>query len=189
MQRALVAAAALTWLLGCGACERKSAAPAPVAAEADLAEILTEAEAKAAQREADRPACSGRVTLYTGSIEVDSTEHQHTVERGGDSVAAPIDGLDTVVSTAPELRFTLDYPFERPFAGTVKGPLTLRRIIDAVRAGFRKMYEGAAQRDIPGMYNKDVRGRYGRAFHVISDLVIESIELCGDGSLEIGIGS
>ncbi|MBI4934256.1 MAG: hypothetical protein HY828_10285 [Actinobacteria bacterium] len=189
MHRALVATAALAALLGCGACERKPSAPAPVASRADLSDVITQAEAQAAQREAERPPCSGKVTLYSGSIAVDSKEHQHAVERDGDYVEAPIDGLDKVVSTAPELRFTLEYPFEKPFSGRVKGPVTLRRIIDAVRAGFRQMYEGATQRDIPGLYNKDVRGPYGRAFHAIDDLVIEHLELCDDGSLEIGIGS
>lgn len=67
--------------------------------------------------------------------------------------------------------------------------MTLRRIIDAIRAGFRKMYEGAEVRDIPGMMNKDVRGAYGNAFHVIGDLVVESIELCDGDRLEISIGS
>jgi hypothetical protein len=93
------------------------------------------------------------------------------------------------VSSAPELRFTLDYPFEKPFTGTVTGALTLRRIIDAVRAGFRTMYQGTTEREIPGMANKDVRGAYGKAFHVIGDLVIEEIQLCDGKTLEIGIGS
>jgi hypothetical protein len=51
------------------------------------------------------------------------------------------------------------------------------------------MYEGTTQRDIPKMVNKDVTGPYGRAFHVIRDLVIESIDLCDDTWLDISIGS
>jgi hypothetical protein len=43
----------------------------------------------------------------------------------------------------------------------VSGRITLRAIIDAVRAGFRTMYEGTTQRDIPGMENKDVNGPAG----------------------------
>jgi len=40
------------------------------------------------------------------------------------------------------------------------------------------------------MYNKDVSGPYGRAFHAIGDLVIEGIDLCeADGALDIAIGS
>ena len=113
----------------------------------------------------------------------------HPVARGEDLVDEPIEGLDRVISTSARVRFTLDYPFEKPFAGVVAGKLTLRRTVDAIRAGFREMYEGSTQRDIPGMHNKDVTGRYGRAFHAIGDLVIERIELCADDSLSIFIGS
>lgn len=100
-----------------------------------------------------------------------------------------IPDLDRVISTAPRIEFTLDYPFEKPFTGSITGDITLRRIIDAVRSGFRHMYEGTTQRDIPNMYNKDVNGPYGRAFHVIGDLVIERIDLCDGGRLDILIGS
>jgi hypothetical protein len=96
---------------------------------------------------------------------------------------------ENVISPAKSVRFTLDYPFERPFTGVVTGEITLRRTIDAIRAGFRKMYEGSTQRDMPGVANKDVTGTYGQAFHVIDDLVIETIELCADDSLSIFIGS
>lgn len=74
---------------------------------------------------------------------------------------------------------------EKPFAGKI----TLRAVIDAIRAGFREMYEGAKVGDIPGMMNKDVNGAYGNAFHDIGDLVIEGIDLCDGDVLEISIGS
>jgi hypothetical protein len=112
-----------------------------------------------------------------------------SVERGSDFVDETIPNLDRVISKAPKLDFTLDYPFEKPFKGSVSSPLTLRRIIDAVRAGFRHMYEGTTQRDIPHMVNKDVSGAYGKAFHAITDLVIENIQICGGTRLDIGIGS
>jgi hypothetical protein len=51
------------------------------------------------------------------------------------------------------------------------------------------MYEGTTQRDIPNMSNKDVTGPYGRASHVIGDLVIEHIDLCDGRWLDISIGS
>ncbi|MEP6861941.1 MAG: nuclear transport factor 2 family protein [Deltaproteobacteria bacterium] len=54
---------------------------------------------------------------------------------------------------------------------------------------FVNMYEVTTQRDIQHLENKDVTGRYGQAFHVIGDLVIESIDLCDDRSLDISIGS
>ncbi|MGE3456887.1 MAG: hypothetical protein AB7O24_17380 [Kofleriaceae bacterium] len=127
--------------------------------------------------------------VYDGSIEVDSTDYLHPVQRGDDYVNEAISGLDRVVSKAQRVRFTLDYPFEKPFEGVVTGSITLQRTIDAIRAGLRKMYEGTTQRDIPQMHNKEVVGAYGRAFHVIGDLVIERIELCADDSLSIFIGS
>jgi hypothetical protein len=109
---------------------------------------------------------------------------------GADYVEEDIAGLDRVVSAAAQLRFSLDYPFDKSFQGTVTGRITFRNIIDAVRIGLRKMYEGTSQRDIPGIVNKDVTGPYGRAFHVIGDLVIERIEICNEnGTLEIAIGS
>lgn len=129
------------------------------------------------------------VTVYKGGVRVNASDFVHMVERAGSYAYEPIEGLDRAFTKSTIVRFTLDYPFERPYQGVVTGDVTLRRTIDAVRAGFREAYEGTEQRDIPGMENKDVNGSYGRAFHVIDDLVIESIELCGDGTLSIFIGS
>jgi hypothetical protein len=143
---------------------------------------------QAANRDAERP-CERPVAVYEGSIQVARSDYLHPVARGQDFVDEPIDGLDRVLSKSTRVRFTLDYPFERPFAGVVTGDISLRRTIDAIRAGFRTMYEGTTQRDIPGMHNKDVSGPYGRAFHVIDDLVIEGIDLCADDTFAITIGS
>jgi hypothetical protein len=133
--------------------------------------------------------CERPIRVYAGSIAVGGSDYVHPVPRGDDFVEVPIEGLDRVFTKSTRVEFTLDYPFERPFAGIVTGEITLRRTIDAVRAGFGEMYEGTTQRDIPGMENKDVTGRYGRAFHAIGDLVIEGIDLCGDDFLSITIGS
>lgn len=135
------------------------------------------------------PKCINPVSIYRGSITVDATDYVHRVKQGGNSVKQPIDGLDRAVSSSPRVRFWLDYPFEKPYAGTVEGKVTLRAVIDAIRAGFRKMYEGTTVRDIPKMANKNVTGAYGKAFHVIGDLVIESIDLCDGDMLAIDIGS
>jgi len=129
------------------------------------------------------------IAVYRVSIDAAASDYVHPVERGEDFVDEPIGGLDRIVSKASRVQCQLDYPFEKPFAGDVTGEITLRRTIDAIRAGFRKMYEGATQRDIPGMYNKDVAGPYGRSFHAIEDLAIERIDLCGDESFSISIGS
>jgi hypothetical protein len=101
----------------------------------------------------------------------------------------PIADLDRVVTKSTRVRFTLDYPFERPFAGVITGKITLRRTIDGIRAALRTMYEGSTQRDLPELENKEVTGPYGKAFHVISDLIIEQIDLCADDTLSIYIGS
>ncbi|MCE9579711.1 MAG: hypothetical protein K8W52_41720 [Deltaproteobacteria bacterium] len=144
--------------------------------------LLQESEAAASQRDAARPACTNRVAIFDGSLDVGAADY-------ASPDGAMIAGLDDTVSKAPRLDFTLDYPFDKPFTGSVAGAITLRRIIDEVRGGFRHMYAGTSQRAVPGMYNKDVRGTYGRAFHVIGDLVIEHIDLCGDRWLELTIGS
>jgi hypothetical protein len=113
----------------------------------------------------------------------------HSVEHEGEYALAPIEKIDDVIPNVTKLKFTLDYPFEKPFTGEVSGKITLRKIIDAIRAGFRTMYAGAVEKPIPGMMNRDVRGKYGASFHAMSDLVIEGIELCEGGVLDISIGS
>jgi hypothetical protein len=133
--------------------------------------------------------CNDRVSIYKGSIDVDTPDYVQHVMRGDDVVEEVIAGLDHVVSKAPRIDFTLDYPFEKPFTGSVTGEITLRGVIDAVRSGFRHMYGGTTQRDIPNMENKSVTGPYGSAFHVIGDLVIERIDLCDGRWLELAIGS
>lgn len=199
MRRALLAVTMLC--VGFTACQKRAAEepppvmPSPVARApvvprpSEPAEQIQAAEQAAMQREAERPKCGHPITLYEGSISVDASDYLHPVPRGDEYVDVTIEGLDRAISAATRVSFTLDYPFEKPFGGVVTGKLTLRRVIDAIRAGFRKMYEGAAVRDIPGMMNKDVTGPYGNAFHVISDLVVERIELCDGDRLEISIGS
>src|SRR6266568_6923958 len=111
--------------------------------------------------------------IYEGSIKVDDLDYAHYVERDGDYVRVEIDGLDDIVTRAPRLRFTLDYPFEKPCEGTVVGDagVTLRQIIAAIRTCFRAMYRGAVHEPIPNLHNQRVDGDYGRAFHAIGDLV------------------
>jgi hypothetical protein len=196
MQRLLVASMAIVVVAGLAACRGKSrtrdASPAETTSAAqdtsDPSERIRRSEEAAAQRDSERR-CERPTTIYEGSIAVDSNEYVQSVERGDDFVDEPIDGLDRVVTKASQVRFTLDYPFERPFEGVVSGEITLRRTIDAIRAGFRQMYVGTTEREVPGMYNKDVTGPYGQAFHVIGDLVIEGIELCGDDRFVIVVGS
>lgn len=131
-------------------------------------------------------------TLYSGEIRVAADDHRHTVDVGDDDVDEEIPGLDVVVTRATMLTFTLDYPFERPYAGRVyaNGGITLRAVIDAVRKGFRAMYANTSAEDVPHLENKRVTGSYGTAMHVIDDLVIEAIVLDdGTRELDIGIGS
>ena len=156
--------------------------------EVDLSAEIRRAEQRAAERDAERT-CEPRTVVYEGSIAVNASDYVHPVERGVDFVDEPIEGLDRIVSKSPRVEFVLDYPFEKPFRGVITCEITLRRTIDSIRAGFRTMYEGTTQRDIPGMHNKDVTGPYGQAFHVIDDLVIEGIDLCGDAVFSISIGS
>jgi hypothetical protein len=187
MRRILLICTATLALL---ACEAKGARPSSQEAPSSIASTVARADADAAARARSRAPGASR-TIYSGTIYVSARDYTQTVKRGGDFVTAPVAGLDDVVTPEHELHFTLDYPFEKPYAGVVRSEsgITLRQIIDAVRASFRAMYQGASQRDIPGMFNKDVRGDYGRAFHVIDDLVIAEIALRDDGGLEIEIES
>jgi hypothetical protein len=187
--RTLVAVCSLS-LAACDACERKTqplAAPTPVAKVEPATEIL-KAEASAVKEDARRT-CAHPIALFDGSISVDAKGYQHGFMRGEEYVEEELGDLDRLVTKATRVHFTLDYPFEKPFTGEVTGKVTLRRIIDAIRAGFVEMYKSADVRDIPGMMNKDVKGPYGNAFHDIGDLVIEGIDLCDGDSLEISIGS
>jgi hypothetical protein len=190
MQPLLVATVTLATLLSCRArgTEPTSHESSVKATGADPSSEIQRSEQRATERAAEH-VCERPVRVYDGSIEVNSSDYVHPVAHGEDYVDEPIDGLDRVISKSRSVRFTLDYPFETPFAGVVTGEITLRRTIDAIRAGFRKMYEGSTQRDIPRLENKDVTGPYGRAFHAIGDLVIERIDLCADDSFSIFIGS
>lgn len=174
-------------------CEKRSApnnSATGVRGSAETIDVpsMIRAEEHAAERNADRT-CAQQVSVYQGSLPIKATDYVHTVAQGDDFVEAPVAGLDRVITKSQRITFTLDYPFEKPFDGTITGEITLRRTIDAIRAGMRAMYEGTTEREIPGMANKDVRGPYGRALHVIDDLVIEEISLCADDSLSIFIGS
>ena len=154
----------------------------------DTAAKIQATETAAAQHQADAQ-CKNAVAIFEGSIEVSTRTYVHSVERGSDFVDEPLPDLDKVITKAAKVEFTLDYPFEKPFTGSVAAPITLRRIVDAVRGGFRHMYEGVTVRDIPHMENNDVSGPYGKSFHAIGDLVIESIQLCDGKTLDISIGS
>lgn len=166
--RAIVVALAVLGLAGCSRRKNDSPPPAPavfVTPPAATAEMVRATDEAAAQRDTQEAECKGRVPVYEGSIDVDASNYVQPIAHGDAWVDEAIPDLDHVISTAPRIEFTLDYPFEKPFTGSITGDITLRRIIDAVRSGFRHMYEGTTQHDIPKMYNKDVTGPYGRAFH------------------------
>lgn len=184
MRQFLLASVATAAVLSC-----RSGGSKPSSSESSAkSDEIRRSEQLAAERDAER-VCERPTVVYEGSIAVNASDYVHPVERGDDLVDEPIEGLDRIVSRSTRIDFVLDYPFEKPFRGVVTGEITLRRTIDAIRAGFRTMYEGTTQRDIPGMLNKDVTGPYGRAFHGIDDLVIEKVDLCGDGVFSIAIGS
>jgi hypothetical protein len=135
--------------------------------------------------------------VFEGSIEVDATGYFKSADYDtadfddGDGLV-PIDDVEVPFTPLAELTFVLDYPFEQPLDCVVRsnGGIALRHVIDAVRAGFHRMYENATEEDIPNLANKRVTGAYGVALHIMGDLVIESIDLDeSEGRLEIGIGS
>jgi hypothetical protein len=101
-----------------------------------------------------------RNVILEHPLRVDTTDYMH--------LDAPIADLDEIVTDKTELQFTLLYPFEKPFTGTIKtvaGP-TRRQVIDALRTGFRTMYAAG--------------GAYGRAHQELNHLFIDRIELDGD---------
>ena len=158
--------------------------------DAELLASIQSSEAAAVEREKSRAQRKRLLCLYDQSgISVAERDYMHSVEQSDESVSQEIEALDELISAGATITFTLCYPFEKPFNGVVQGEVTLRRLIDAIRGGFDTMYEGTTQRDIPGMDNKEVSGPYGTSFHVMSDLFIESIELCEGDVLEISIGS
>lgn len=151
--------------------------------------VVRASEAAASQRAAERS--RGGVRIYDGGgVSVARRDYVHLKKRGDDDyVEEQVSALDDVITLERKITFTLDYPFEREFAGTVEGQITLRRIVDAIRAGFDSMYANTTQEDLAQLTNKRVTGPYGTAFHVIGDLYIEGIALRDDGALEIDIGS
>jgi hypothetical protein len=93
---------------------------------------------------------------------------------------APLTGLDEVVTDEAELKFTLLYPFEKPYAGTIQtgGGASRRQILEAIRAGFRTMYAGTTNEG----------GAYGRAHQELDHLFIDRVEL-DDGVLAIEVST
>jgi hypothetical protein len=136
---------------------------------------------------------SSRTVFYGGEIPVAGTGYTRTtLDSAGDLEELPIEELDTPVTRRHRLDFTLDYPFDQPYEGQVIGDagVTLRQVIDAIRAAYREMYRGAAVSDLANLHNKLVQGDYGHAVHVIDDLVIERLAVDDDlGRIEIDIGS
>ena len=129
-------------------------------------------------------------TVFEGSIPVNASDYTQPGEEDGDEVE--IHGLDDLVTHGVRLTFTLDYPFEKPYEGSIEGEggITLRATIDAIRDAFRLLYRGAHHEALPSLHNELVEGSHGRAYHAIDDLVIELIELDDDSSaLQVFIGS
>jgi hypothetical protein len=173
-----------------GACTKDAPPPAPSPESPERAvtiETLRASEARALSREV--PTCRNARPIFDGMVQVNSDAFTQSVERDGEFAEEPMQGLDAVVARARRFQFTLDYPFEKPFTGTIQGDLTVRKAVSAIRAGFRSMYRASTVRDIPGVLNRHVTGEYGEAFHDIDDLVIEGIDVCDDHTLRISIGS
>jgi hypothetical protein len=103
-------------------------------------------------------------TVYEGSISVEASDYTHPVEQDDDFVEVEIADLDVLVTRKTHLRLTLDYPFERPYEGIIigDGGVTLRQIIDGIRRGFRVMYRGSSEEDIPNLANQPC-GAQGRS--------------------------
>ena len=97
-------------------------------------------------------------------LRVDSADFLH--------LDVPLTDLDEVISDEAELKFTLLYPFEKPYTGTIQsgGGATRRQILEAIRAGFRTMYAGTTAEG----------GTYGRAHQQLDRLFIDRIALEGD---------
>lgn len=101
-------------------------------------------------------------------------------------------GLDAVAVPANTVTLTLDYPFNKPLVKTLHSPtgFTLRQIIEAIRAGYREMYQATRDAQLPGLLNRHVTGPYGDAYHAMEDLVIERIRYDAQkGALYLSIGS
>jgi hypothetical protein len=103
-------------------------------------------------------------------LRVDSADFVH--------LDAPLTGLDEVVTDETELTFTLLYPFEKPYAGTIHTGATRRQILDAIRTGFRTMYAGTTADG----------GAYGRAHQELDHLFIDRVVLA-DGELAIDVST
>lgn len=126
---------------------------------------------------------ASRRSVFDGCIEV------ATGEPTDDD--APAD-LDQPFTRLTELRFTLDYPFESPLDCKVQNPsgISVRDVVAAVQAGYRRMYAGATEEPISGLANVRVTGDFGEALHDMTDLVIEGISVDEDeATLTIDIGS
>lgn len=159
--------------------------------EVDVEAAIEAYERRAFMRDANR-SCENARRIYSGAISVDATEYRHRAAHDGQNAMEELPGLDDVFSRNERVTFALEYPFENGrerYTGEVTAPVTLRRTIDAIRAGFRTMYAASSIEAIESVDNRRVTGPYGEGFHDIGDLVIERIDLCRDGTLLLFIGS
>ncbi len=102
-----------------------------------------------------------RKVILDKPLRVDSEDFLH--------LGTPIEQLDEVVGAEVELQFSLEYPFEKSYAGTVRGGATRRQVIEAVRDAFRTMYAATTEKG----------GPYGRAHQQLDHLFVDRIELVG----------
>jgi hypothetical protein len=134
-------------------------------------------------------------TILDAQIEAAKASYVYLADDDeGRIVEVALENLDTPVTSRAVLTFQLRYPFEKPFDGAVHGDrdggVTLRQIIDAIRAGFQSMYRDTSVEPMEKLYNVNVRGPHGRAHHAIEHLAIGPIELDDEtGHLEIVVSS
>lgn len=89
----------------------------------------------------------------------------------------------------------IDYPVTRPFITKIKGPKTLRQVVDFAVKQYRKMYElerktsKKKEQNIPGMFNRaQTDGKFGIYGHNLGDLSIDSVRIKGN-KIYLGVSS
>lgn len=100
-----------------------------------------------------------------------------------------------ILKSGKTYELILDYPVQTPMISKIRGPKTLRQVLDFAVKQYRKMYDEEDKTSsrkaskIPGMRNRQsTNGKYGIYGHDLSDLSIDSI-IIKDSKIYLSVSS
>lgn len=106
-----------------------------------------------------------------------------------------IDEDQQILKSNKTYELIIDYPVQTPMVSKIKGPKTLRQVVDFAVKQYRKMYKEEDKTSskkaskIPRMWNRQsTNGKYGIYGHDLSDLSIDSV-IIKDSKIYLSVSS